>query len=81
MVISMASSFFLWKKFSDDGLFLQEILQFSKDYRQMSSEKASIDFHYKIEHYKEQYESMDSKIEPTHSFIKVFNGGTCIIFS
>lgn len=53
----------------------KEILQFSKDYRQMSVEKASIDFHYKIEHYKEQYESMDAKIEMDSSFIKVFNGG------
>lgn len=53
----------------------KEILQFSKDYRQMSAEKASIDFHYKIEHYKEQYETMDAKIECDLSFIKVFNGG------
>ncbi|XP_065216558.1 6-phosphofructo-2-kinase/fructose-2,6-bisphosphatase-like [Planococcus citri] len=57
----------------------KEILQFSKDYRQMSTEKASIDFHYKIEHYKEQYESMDSKIEPDHGFIKVFNGGQSLL--
>lgn len=41
----------------------------------MSAEKASIDFHYKIEHYKEQYEPMDAKIEVDSSFIKVFNGG------
>lgn len=65
----------LWQYFKISMLVLQEILQFSKDYRQMSTEKASIDFHYKIEHYKEQYESMDSKIERDHSFIKVFNGG------
>ena len=41
----------------------------------MSAEKASIDFHYKIEHYKEQYDPMDAKIEVDLSFIKVFNGG------
>ena len=44
----------------------------------MSAEKASIDFHYKIEHYKEQYESMDAKIEVDLSFIKVFNGGELV---
>lgn len=45
----------------------------------MSAEKASIDFHYKIEHYKEQYESMDAKIEADFSFVKVFNGGEWLI--
>ncbi|KAK7575861.1 hypothetical protein V9T40_012147 [Parthenolecanium corni] len=53
----------------------KEILQFSQDYCQMSAEKASIDFHYKIEHYKEQYEPMDAKTEADFSFMKVFNGG------
>lgn len=47
----------------------------------MSGEKASIDFHYKIEHYKEQYESMDAKIEADFSYIKVFNGGELVITS
>lgn len=54
---------------------VQEILQFSKDYKHMSEERALDDFHHKIEHFMEQYEPINSKEESTFSYIKVFDGG------
>lgn len=54
---------------------IKDILEFSKDYRNMTKDKAMDDFHHKIEHYKEQYEPINPKLESRFSFIKVFNGG------
>lgn len=56
----------------------QDILEFSKDYRHMTKDKAMDDFHHKIEHYKEQYEPINPKLESRFSYIKVFNGGEYI---
>ncbi|VVC41128.1 Histidine phosphatase superfamily,P-loop containing nucleoside triphosphate hydrolase,6- [Cinara cedri] len=62
----------------DDEMLLEhnvkEVLQFSKDYRNMSSEKALDDFHHKIEHYMEQHEPMKPKTDG-YSYIKYLNGG------
>lgn len=58
---------------------LQEILQFSKDYKQMGIEKALDDFHHKIEHYRAQYETIHPKIEAHYSYIKLVNAGTCLM--
>jgi hypothetical protein len=54
---------------------LQEILQFSKDYKHMTKEKALDDFHHKIEHFKEQYEPIHPREESKYTYIKVFNDG------
>ncbi|CAH0389089.1 unnamed protein product [Bemisia tabaci] len=54
---------------------VKEILQFSKDYKHMSAEKALDDFHHKIEHYMEQYETICPKEEAAYSYIKIFNEG------
>lgn len=43
----------------------------------MTKDKAMDDFHHKIEHYKEQYEPINPKLESRFSYIKVFNGGEC----
>lgn len=63
----------------DDELLLdrniKEILQFSKDYKHMSKEKAIDDFHHKIEHYMEVYEAINPKSECHFSYIKFFNNG------
>ncbi|XP_050549021.1 6-phosphofructo-2-kinase/fructose-2,6-bisphosphatase-like [Daktulosphaira vitifoliae] len=53
---------------------VKEVLQFSKDYRNMSSEKALDDFHHKIEHYMEQHEPMKPKTDG-YSYIKYLNAG------
>lgn len=57
---------------------VKEVLQFSKDYRNMSSEKALDDFHHKIEHYMEQHEPMKPKTDG-YSYIKYVNAGKHII--
>lgn len=54
---------------------LKEILQFSKDYKLMSKEKALDDFHHKIEHFMEQYETINPREESSYSYIKSINGG------
>ncbi|XP_046673157.1 6-phosphofructo-2-kinase/fructose-2,6-bisphosphatase-like isoform X4 [Homalodisca vitripennis] len=54
---------------------IKEILQFSKDYRHMTKEKALDDYHHKIEHFMEQYETINPKEESKYTYIKVFNGG------
>ncbi|XP_075225630.1 6-phosphofructo-2-kinase/fructose-2,6-bisphosphatase-like [Lycorma delicatula] len=63
----------------DDELILdqniKEILQFSKDYRHMSKEKALDDFHHKIEHYMEVYEAINPKSEGNFSYVKFCNNG------
>lgn len=53
---------------------VKEVMQFSKDYRNMSSEKALDDFHHKIEHYMEQHEPMKPKSDG-YSYIKYVNAG------
>lgn len=54
---------------------LQETLQNSPDYKDMSPEKAYDDFTHKIQHYLEQYEPMNAKAEPQHRFIQYINDG------
>lgn len=54
---------------------IKQILQFSKDYKHMSKEKALDDFHHKIEHYMEVYEPINSKLEYGLSYIKFCNNG------
>ncbi|XP_054268628.1 6-phosphofructo-2-kinase/fructose-2,6-bisphosphatase-like isoform X1 [Macrosteles quadrilineatus] len=63
----------------DDDMILErnikEILQFSKDYKHMTKEKALDDFHHKIEHFMEQYEPINPREESKYTYIKVFNDG------
>lgn len=67
----------------DDEMLLEHnvkaVMQFSKDYRNMSSEKALDDFHHKIEHYMEQHEPMKPKTDG-YSYIKHLNGGNLLTF-
>ncbi|XP_022191025.1 6-phosphofructo-2-kinase/fructose-2,6-bisphosphatase [Nilaparvata lugens] len=54
---------------------IKDILQFSKDYQEMSSEKALDDLLRKIEHYMDVYETINKKTEAQYSYIKFFNAG------
>ncbi|PSN42982.1 hypothetical protein C0J52_13210 [Blattella germanica] len=54
---------------------IKEVLQKSPDYRDMAEEKALDDFHHKIQHYLEQYESINPKQEANLRYIKITNEG------
>lgn len=56
---------------------MQEVLQNSPDYKDMAQEKATDDFHHKIQHYLEQYEPINPKQEPNLRHIKIMNEGIC----
>lgn len=51
------------------------MIQFNKDYKNMSEDKALDDFQHKIEHYLDVYETINPKLEARYSFIKVYDGG------
>lgn len=50
-------------------------MKHSPDYKEMSMEKARKDYLLKIDHYTEQYETIDEKVEGHYSYIKLINAG------
>lgn len=54
---------------------VKEMIQFNKDYKNMSEDEALDDFQHKMEHYLEIYETINAKLEPRYSFIKTYDGG------
>jgi len=45
----------------------------------MENEKALEDFLLRIQHYEDQYETMDEKLEGHYSFMQIFNTGEKIL--
>uniref|UniRef100_A0A1B6D337 6-phosphofructo-2-kinase domain-containing protein n=2 Tax=Clastoptera arizonana TaxID=38151 RepID=A0A1B6D337_9HEMI len=54
---------------------MKETLELSNDYKDMGREKAKEDFCHKIEHYLEQYETINPKAESRFTYVKCYNGG------
>lgn len=54
---------------------IKEILQFNVDYKKMKKEVAMNDLRSKIEHFKDQYESLSRRHESHLSYIQVINSG------
>uniref|UniRef100_A0A8D8VTU4 6-phosphofructo-2-kinase/fructose-2,6-bisphosphat ase n=1 Tax=Cacopsylla melanoneura TaxID=428564 RepID=A0A8D8VTU4_9HEMI len=54
---------------------IKEMIQFNKDYKNMSEDKALDDFQHKMEHFLEVYETINPKLEARYSYVKVYDGG------
>ncbi|XP_015922236.1 6-phosphofructo-2-kinase/fructose-2,6-bisphosphatase isoform X2 [Parasteatoda tepidariorum] len=54
---------------------LKEVKVHSPDYKNRNVEEALTDFMFRIEHYKEIYQSLDEEKEGNYSFMQIYNAG------